>query len=211
MDYLEALEWRYATKKFDSSKKLDLAVVNRILKAGNLAASSLGMQLLKIIIVNDNGLREQLKSASYNQTQVTDASHFLLICGEYSISPERVDEQMNLIAQTRGIERSSLDGFFKSASNFITNFSTHEERLHWISKQGYIVLGNLMTACAIEKVDSCPMEGFQPHLYSQILDLESKNLFPILALPIGYRSAEDKNQHLKKVRKSMNNYIIELK
>lgn len=117
---------------------------------------------------------------------------------------------MQFISKTREIERASLDGFFKSATNFVSNFSSEQERLHWISKQGYIVLGHLITACAIEKVDSCPMEGFQPQLYSEILELESKNLFPILALPIGYRSVEDKNQHLKKVRHSTNEYLINL-
>jgi len=210
MEYLKALEWRYATKKFDANKKLDQQTFERIITAGNLAASSLGLQLLKIINVVNPETRERLKLASYNQSQVTDASHFIVICGEKNITSERIEEQMQLISKTREVDRASLDGFYKSANNFVTNFSSDQERLHWISKQGYIVLGQLMTACAIEKVDSCPMEGFQPHLYSEILDLEAKNLFPILALPMGYRSVEDKNQHLKKVRQSLNDYIINL-
>jgi nitroreductase / dihydropteridine reductase len=211
MNYLDALQWRYATKKFDPTKLVDPATVNRILTAGNLAASSLGLQLLKILVIENKELRQQLRTASYNQSQITDASHLFLICGEFDITPDRVEQQMQLFAKVREQDRSSLDGFYRSASSFISGFSSDLERKHWVSKQGYIVLGQMMMACAIEKVDACPMEGFQPDAYAEILNLKAMNLFPILGLPIGYRSVEDNFQRLKKVRQPMKDYVITIK
>jgi nitroreductase / dihydropteridine reductase len=208
MNYIDSLLWRYATKKFDPSKKVDATTLQRILTAGNLAASSLGIQPLKILLIENTALREQLKSASYNQPQITDASHLLLICGEYHISSDRVEQQMQLIAKTREQERSSLDGFYRSATSFINSFPSDDERIHWVAKQGYIVLGQMMMACALEQVDACPMEGFQPKLYSELLELDKQNLFPIVGLPIGYRSLEDSFQHVKKVRQPLNEYVI---
>jgi nitroreductase len=210
MNYLEALNWRYATKKFDPTKNVEESALGRILEAGNLAASSMGLQLLKVLVITNSEIREQLRSASYNQSQITDASHLLLICGEYEVTNERIEQHMQLVAGIRNQDRTSLDGFYRSATTFINNFSTDHERLQWIAKQGYIVLGQLLMACAIEKIDACPMEGFQPDVYSQILGLEKKNLFPILGLPIGYRSVEDNNQRIKKVRQPLDQYIINI-
>lgn len=92
MEYLDALTWRYATKKFDANKKVDSQTFDRIIKAGNLAPSSMGLQLLKIINVTDSQTRERLRAASYNQSQVTDASHFIIICGEKNITTERIEQ-----------------------------------------------------------------------------------------------------------------------
>lgn len=78
----------------------------------------------------------------------------------------------------------------------------------WLARQSYITLGTLLTACAMERLDSCPMEGFRPKEVAKVLQLEEEGLFPILLLPVGYRADNDRNQHLRKVRKPLDEFLL---
>ena len=80
-----------------------------------------------------------------------------------------------------------------------------------MQKQIYIALGNALTVLASMKIDSCPMEGFLPEKYDEILNLRSKNLKSVLVMPVGYRSVDDQFSSFKKVRKDINDNTIELK
>lgn len=210
MEYIEAMKWRYATKKFDRNRKITSEVLKRILEAANLSATSLGFQPIKILNVESPFLRDRIKSASFNQTQVTDASNLLILCVDADFSKENVARYMATIAQTRSVSSSELAGFENMINGWLAGLPDEDERLNWASKQAYITIGTMMTACAIEKVDCCPMEGFVPNQVAEILDLQKMNLIPVLMLPVGYRHDEDLNQHLIKVRKSMNDYVINL-
>lgn len=207
MDYLSSLKWRYATKKFDSSKKIDRNTLDRILEAGNLTATSLGLQAVRIIKVDNKELRDAMLPHCFNQRQVVDASDVLVLCVDKEISSSTIDKYVELISKTRGQQLSEIDGFKNMVSGYVNSFNDQSSMQEWLSKQSYITLGTLLTACALEKVDSCPMEGFKPVEVSKVLNLDEMGLIPTLILPIGYRSVEDGNQHLTKVRKSMDDFV----
>jgi nitroreductase len=208
MEYIDSMKWRYATKKFDRNKKVASTVLKRILQAANLAPTSLGFQPIKILNIESPFLRDRIKSASFNQNQVTDASNLLILCVDADFSEENVSRYINTIAQARNISATELNGFESMVNGWLGGLPNDEERLNWATKQAYITIGTMMTACALEKVDSCPMEGFVPDQVAEILELQKLNLFPVLMLPVGYRDEDDLNQHLTKVRKSMNDYVI---
>lgn len=207
MDYLSSLKWRYATKKFDSSKKVDRNTLDRILEAGNLTATSLGIQAVRVIRVDKKELRDAMLPHCFNQRQVLDASDVLVLCVDKEISSSTIDKYVELISKTRGQQLSEIDGFKNMVSGYVNSFNDQSSMQEWLSKQSYITLGTLLTACALEKVDSCPMEGFKPVEVSKVLNLDEMGLIPTLILPIGYRSVEDGNQHLTKVRKSMDDFV----
>lgn len=206
---IESMNWRYATKKFDTEKKIserDLSVIKESLR---LTASSYGLQPIKFLFINDPEIREQLVEASYGQRQVAEASHLLVICVTDQLSEKEISEYIKLIAKTRNIEEDSLSGFGKMINSSTKNMEPDKLR-QWIASQAYITLGQLLLTCALLKIDSTPMEGFDKDEYDRILDLKSKNLRSVLACPIGYRHEEDPNLTRKKVRKATDDLFDEI-
>lgn len=199
---IEDLNWRYATKKFDSTKKISDTELDIIKESLRLTPSSYGLQPLKFLIINDTTIRQELVAASYGQMQVADASHLIVICAVTSIQDIDVDAYVENVIETRNadVERVNRYGSFmkKTFSEF-----TEDEKLIWASKQAYIVLGQLLHTCANLRIDATPMEGFIAERYSEILNLSDKNLTPVLVCPIGYRHEDDSIQHESKVRKSI--------
>ena len=206
---INALVTRYAVKKFDSVKKLSQDQVDAVLESARLTATSYGLQLMKIVVVENTDLRKELLNCSFGQKQVVDASHLLVLCRERHLELKHFENYVDLIAKTRGQDSESLEGFKNLMVNSILTKSEEEQEL-WLEKQVYIELGNLLTSCAILGIDSCPMEGFLPEEYDRILGLEDKNLASVLVLPIGIRSAEDINSTRKKVRRSSADFIVKL-
>jgi nitroreductase len=198
---LENRNWRYATKKFDSTKKISKEELELLLEATRLSASSYGLQPYHVFVITDAAIREQLKPVSWGQSQVTDASHLIVFAHQTDFGEELVDDYINNIAETRNIPGESLKGYSDFAKSKLIDLpqKTKEE---WTAKQVYIALGNLMQAAAELKIDTCPMEGFNADAYDNILGLRGKNLTASVVLPLGYRSADDTTQHLPKVRKS---------
>lgn len=207
MHYLESLKWRYATKKFDPNQIIDREVLDRILEAAGLTATSLGLQAIQILKVEDKSLRAALLPHCHNQRQIVEASDLLILCVDAHIDDLKIDTYIKLVAKTRNQQESDLEGFKKMISGYIKAFPGNKPMQEWLARQSYITLGTLLTACAIERVDSCPMEGFKPQGVSEVLNLDDNGLFPVLLLPIGYRSNEDKNQHLRKVRKPLTEFV----
>ena len=195
---VEDLNWRYACKEFDSTKKISKEDLDAIKESLRLTPSSFGLQPWKFVMVENTELREQLVAASWNQAQVKDASHLIVLCAPTEIDEAFVDAYIADIAKTRGQDISELEGF-KKMLMMIPNKSI-EDKFSWAKNQIYIALGNLMTVCANMRIDSCPMEGFQPAKYDEILGLKEKGLTSVLVCPIGYRSEGDKYIDLKKVR-----------
>ena len=208
MNIINSLEWRYATKKFDPSKKLSNHQIETLKKAFNLTATSFGLQPIKLIVIQNKKLREKLVEASYNQRQVTDASHLLILCIENDTTSESIYAYFDLEKKIRGVEESVISDFRTQLIDTYKN-KTIEEKQQSAIYQTYIALGNLMTVCAVEQIDSCPLEGFIPSKIDEILNLSSLNLKSVLMLPVGY-SAEDGLNELKKVRKPINETVIEL-
>jgi nitroreductase len=210
MKILESLEWRYATKKFDPSQKLSEEQVQGLLHVLNLTPTSYGLQPLKFLRVKNESIRKELTVASWNQKQVEDASDLLIICIENQLVETDIDHYIELICKKRNQDpKTPRFDSFKSMLMKIVEWP--EEDYHtWAKKQAYIALGNLMTACAIEKIDACPMEGFEPNKYDEILNLKEKGLQSVLVCPVGYRSQEDAVADLNKVRKDINEITIEI-
>lgn len=202
MQLIENLKWRYATKKYDSSKKVSQSDLSKIKEAIQLSASSYGLQLFKVLDIKSSEIREQLKPASWGQPQITEASNLLVFCNYAEVKDEHIDEYMQLKASTQGLDLDSIQGFGDFVKGKMHEKSM-EEKEAWTAKQTYIALSSAIAVCAELKIDSTPMEGFAPDAYSEILGLKEKGLKASVVLAIGYRSAEDTSQHGKKVRKSI--------
>ena len=206
MDIIESLEWRYATKKFDSSIIIDDKKIERICTAFNLTATSYGLQPIKLLVVKNKDLQQELKAASFNQVQVSSASHVFVICVENNINAEFINKYFENIKNTRAENHDKIDDYHKTlAKRFVGQ--TDDELKLWATKQAYIALGNLMTVCAAEKVDSCPMEGFMPNKVDEILKLDQKQLSSVLLLPVGERDITDTSSTDLKVRRPITEII----
>lgn len=198
---IEHRTWRYATKKFDATKKVSEQDLETLLEATRLSASSYGLQPYHVFVISDQEVREQLKPASWGQSQITDASHLIVFANTKDFGEELVDDYLAKVSETRNIPSEGLKGYSDFMKSKLMDLP-EELKNQWTAKQAYIAFGNLMQAAAELKIDTCPMEGFEPEKYNEILGLEEKNLNAAVVLAIGYRSEEDATQHLPKVRKS---------
>lgn len=198
---IEALEWRYACKKFDHEKRISDTDLNTILNSIRLTPSSYGLQPIKILLIETKELREQIKPIAWNQAQVVDASHLLVFCNYTEISPSYVDQHVSLMANTRNVSTKNLLGFGDHVKSAIAKMDI-EQVSHWTGKQTYIALGQVLLTCALLKIDATPMEGFDNKKLNELLDLSKQDLSASLLCPIGYRHQDDPYVLLKKVRKT---------
>lgn len=201
--YIEALNWRYATKTFDASKKISTEDLDTLKKAIQLTASSYGLQPYTIFIVEDPETRKKLLEASYGQPQITEASQIVVFANMTTFDDTLVDDYITNASETRGIAKSSLQDYANTMKSTLSSLSP-TEKSNWTAKQAYIALGNLLSAAATLRIDACPMEGLQSDQYNEILGLNSLNLNAAVIATIGYRSSEDDTQHYAKVRKPLN-------
>lgn len=208
MESINALQWRYAAKKFDPEKLLPSEKIQILKKAFNLTASSYGLQPLKLLVIQNKNLQQKLMAASFNQKQVGTASHVLVICIEKSVGKEFIENYFKTVQNVRQTPDEVLHPFRESLIGDFEQKPGDEVKV-WATHQAYLVLGTLLTVCAVEEIDSCPMEGFQPEEYSKILELEEHNLEAVLSLPVGYRAPDDFFAELKKVRRPLEETIIE--
>ncbi|MCH2196573.1 NAD(P)H-dependent oxidoreductase [Kordia sp.] len=209
MQIIDGLKWRYATKKFDANRFLDDAQIDTLKEAFNLTATSYGLQPIRLVVIKNKELQEQLVAHSWNQRQVADASHLLVICIENTVDEAYVDSYFDRVKAIRNTPDDILNPFKDFMKNSFKD-KTQEELQTWSSKQAYIALGNLLTVCGMEKIDSCPMEGFVPEKYNEILGLEAHGLSSVLVLPVGYRAEDDMFSDFKKVRKTVAESVLEL-
>ncbi|GAB1858309.1 NAD(P)H-dependent oxidoreductase [Flavobacteriaceae bacterium MHTCC 0001] len=206
---ISQLKWRYATKKFDSTKILSPQKLDILKQAFNLTATSYGLQTIKMLLIEDKALRKTLVKPAFNQSQVVDASHLLVLCIQKNILSEDVVTYYNNIKSIRATPENILKPYRENLIETIAKMSIEERQL-WSTKQAYIALGNLMTVCAIEAIDACPMEGFLPDTFDDILNLKEKELKSVLLLPVGYRAEDDMFSEFKKVRKPLEEAVIEI-
>jgi len=204
---LDNLNWRYATKKFDATKKISSEDLNTLKEAVRLAASSYGLQPYKVVIVENPEIREQLKAAAYGQTQITDSSQLFIFANDLNAGPESVAAYIQNISETRGIPTEALGGFADMMNGVISNLSQDAKNI-WTAKQTYIALGTLLAAAAELKIDATPMEGFNAAAFNEILGFDKLGLNASVIATVGYRHTEDDTQHYKKVRKSHEELFI---
>ncbi|WP_297796049.1 NAD(P)H-dependent oxidoreductase [uncultured Eudoraea sp.] len=199
--YLDNLNWRYATKKFDSEKEISEEDLNTLLEAIRLSPSSYGLQPYHVIVIKNKGLREKLKSASWGQSQITDASHLIVFANNTSFDADLIDRYLTNVSQTREIELNNLQQYGDFMKSKLIDLPNNLKE-SWTAKQAYLALGNLLSAAASLKIDACPMEGFEANVYNELLGLNDKKLNTAVVTAVGYRAAEDDTQHYRKVRQS---------
>lgn len=195
----DALEWRYATKKFDATKKISDADWEQLRNALTFAPSSYGTQPWKFLVIENPEVREKLKTASWNQTQVTDASHYVVLLYKEKMDADFIQKYIQRMAEVRNTSLESLDGYKNLMMEKLVKSPEDKIRV-WSQRQVYIAMGFLLQTAALLKIDATPMEGLDPAAYDQILGLEGSGWKTVATVALGYRHQEDPLQHQKKVR-----------
>lgn len=208
-NFIKNQNWRYATKKFDATKKIATEDLNTLKEAIRLSTSSYGLQPYKVLIVENPELRSQLQQAAWGQSQVVDASHLIIFANETNFGEEGINNYFQNVSETREVPVESMKAYMDFMKSAITSLP-EEARNIWTAKQTYLALGNLLNAAAELKIDVTPMEGFAPDKVNEILGLETLGLNASVMATIGYRHEEDATQHYKKVRKSNNELFLTL-
>lgn len=208
-NFIENANWRYATKKFDTTKKVSEKDLEVLKEAIRLSASSFGLQPYRVLIIENPELRAKLQGASWGQAQIVEASHLIVFANITNFGDQEVDSYFDNLINTREIEMEAVQGYKDFVKNFVNTLPVDAKNI-WTSKQTYIALSNLLNAAAELKIDVTPMEGFEPQKYNEILGLDKLGLNASLVATIGYRHEDDGLQHLKKVRKSEKELFLTL-
>ncbi|MBO6212366.1 NAD(P)H-dependent oxidoreductase [Algoriella sp.] len=210
MSFIDDLKWRYATKKYDPSKKVSQENVEKIIEAARLAPTSSGLQQFRVIVIKNQDLKNKILPIAYNQQAITDCSHLLIFAAWDNYTEERIDEVYTQITKERELEDGFLTNYTDTLKKMFLN-NTEEENFIHASYQTYIAFGFPIAQAAELKVDCTPMEGFKPKELDKLLNLEKYGLKSILLLPIGYRDEEnDWNAKMKKVRNPKEKFMIEI-
>ena len=197
---IEALRWRYATKHFDPARRIPTAVWAALEEALVLSPSSYGLQPYHFIVVDDPAVRASLRAVSWNQAQVEEASHLVVLTYHRKMDIAWTDAFLDRVVEVRGVNKDSLVGYRKAILGDVVEGPRGAESDQWAARQLYIAYGNLMTSAAVLGVDTCPLEGLDPAAYDRILGLEQTPWKTMAALALGYRAEGDKYAALPKVR-----------
>ena len=207
MSLIDKLQWRYATKKMDSTKAVPQAKVDQILEAIRLTASSSGLQPYEVIVITNKAIREKIKAIAWDQTQIVDCSHLLVFAAWDNYTAQRINDAFDMTEKIRNFKSEAGDIY---RQKLLSTYPARDAELNFThaAKQAYIGLGTALIAAAYEQVDCTPMEGFDPAALDEILNLKEKGLRSVVMLPLGYRKAdEDWLVNLKKVRKPQESFI----
>jgi nitroreductase len=199
-DILSALNWRYACKVFDASKTIPTETWEKLEQSLILTPSSFGLQPWKFLVIQDRELREKLVPHAWNQRQVADCSHLVVMTVPKVLSVEHIDANITRMVEVRGGTADALMGFRKMVVGFREGLDAKGGLETWAKLQSYIALGQFMLAAALLEVDTCPMEGFIPAKFDEVLGLEDTGYTCAVLCPAGYRSADDRYASLPKVR-----------
>lgn len=210
MDIINALEWRYATKNFDTEAIIPDETIELLKHAFNLTASSYGLQPVKLLVVSNKSTLNDLVPLSMNQKQVGQASHLCVFCVETNIDEAYIRTFFDRVKSINNTPDEILNPFRISVINSF-KAKSDDAIFKWGAKQAYLAMGNMLTVCATQGVDACPMEGFDPLEYDRFFKLNEKGLRSVLIMPIGYRASDDMFAALNKVRKPLSESIIEVK
>ncbi len=209
MSLLEKLNWRYATKKFDPAKKLSAEQLDNLLSAVQLSPSSAGLQAYRVLVVEDQEIKEKLREAARGQQQLTQASHIFVFAAETNLDEAYVTKYIDSIAATRGIPRENLDLFEQNIKGSV-NRMAEDQKIVWDHKQAYIALGVLLSAAADMGIDACPMEGFEAGKFDEILGLKELGLTTSVIAPVGFRAEDDVFSKAAKVRRPKEELFIHI-
>lgn len=206
-EVLKQLQWRYATKEFDSSKKIPEDVWKVLEQSLVLAPSSFGLQPWKFFVVRNPEIRHQLVVHSGGQKQVEEASHLVVLTIKEDVNEEDVDSYLQRMSEVRNVPVEKLEGLATMVKGFLNRPSDVFDKDAWSAKQVYIALGFFMFSAAMLEIDTCPMEGIIPHKYDEVLGLKDKGYRTVVACPAGYRLPSDKYATMPKVRFETDNVV----
>ena len=209
IDFFIALQKRHATKHFDATLTVDAKDIEKIKESVRVSPSSYNLMPCRVIDVQDKEVRRELKAASFNQGQITDASHLFVFCSLNELSSEYIQRVNHLREKIEGKEKDHYQGYVEFLQEMVQN-KPQDELMHWNAKQTYIALGFAMMACASLSIDSCPIEGFDEVKYSQILKLSDKGLTPNVVLAIGYAQDVESAQRSPKVRLDTSDFFLDI-
>lgn len=207
---LKQLNWRYAVKKYDATKKISTENILLLQEAIKFSPSSQGLQPYRVLFIEEKTIREKLREVSYNQSQITDASHLVVFAIENNVDDKYVDRYFENICQTRNVALEGNLLHHKHSIEATINRMSVETKTSWATNQTYIALGNFLFAAAQMGIDANPMEGFMPAEYDEILGLQEKGLSAVVIACVGARHQEDFFQHFKKVRKPSSELFINI-
>jgi nitroreductase len=207
---LAALNWRYATQKFDPARKIAAETWAALEQSLLLAPSSFGAQPWKFFVVDDPALRERLMAASWGQRQVVEASHLVVFALRKDLDAAHLDRHVARVAEVRGVAVETLEKFRGGLHKAVNGARAGGVLDAWQSRQVYIALGQFMTASALLGVDTCPMEGLSPAKYDEILGLMGTGYTTLCACPAGYRADDDKYATIPKVRFPLSEVVTHL-
>lgn len=205
--FTKQLNWRYATKKFDATKKVPEELFTKLLDSARLSPSSYGLQPWKYVVVSDAEVRQKLRAQAWNQPQVTDASHLVVLCSWREMTEKSINDFADRIMKERGISAEAISGYRSMMLGSLPSMQG-EDGKNWMAHQVYLALGVLLSACAVAGVDACPMEGFDKEAFDKILGLEKLGLYSRVLCAIGYRDPTDELGLSKKVRFSTDEVIV---
>ncbi len=197
---LEALRWRYATKAFDAGRSIPDDLWQTLEDTLVLTPSSYGLQPWRFLVIRDAALKAELRPHSWNQSQITDASHLVVLLSRRHIEGRDLDRLIEATASSRGLDPTTLAGYRQMMAKDLVDGPRSATIERWASNQVYIALGNLMTAAALLGIDTCPIEGFSPPDYDRLLGLDDSDYRSCVVCACGYRSSEDRYSGLAKVR-----------
>lgn len=206
----ERLMWRYATKKYDPTRTVPEETIDRIVEAMRLAPTSSGLQPFEVAIVRNPEVRGQIRKAAWDQQQITDASHLLVLTAWDDITPERIHMMFDLTNDMRGFRNEGWESYRQKLLGIVAE-QGREANYQSAARQAYIGLGIGVMAAAFEEVDTTPMEGFEPAEVDRILGLRPRGLRSVILLPVGYRAPTgDWLVDLKKVRRPRAQFVTEV-
>lgn len=209
MELINALNWRYATKKMNG-QQVPEEKVNIILEAARLAPTSMGLQPFAMLVITDPEIKKQILPIANNQQQIMDSSHLLVFAAWDNMDEKRIIEAIDRTVNERSMPANAMDDY-KNRLLSVFGSKSPEENFQYAARQSYIALGMALTAAAMEKVDSTPMEGFSSPALDELLNLKERGLRSVALLPLGYRDEKgDWLVNLKKVRKSNDHFVIHL-
>lgn len=198
-DLTHALAWRYATKKFDT-RRLPEATWAALQDALVQAPSSFGLQPWKFLVVESPEVRARLKPVSWNQTQVTDASHLVVLACRTEMTEADINRYIARILAVRNLPADKLEPYRQMMLSYVVQAKDAAAQREWAARQCYIALGQLMASAAVVGVDTCALEGIDPAKYDEILGLKGAGYATLVACAVGYRAADDAYAQAAKVR-----------
>jgi nitroreductase len=211
MSLLNDLHWRYATKRYDSSKKVSQDALDKIIEAARLAPTSSGLQQFRVLVISNQELKEKIMSIANAQPLVGECSHLLVFASWDNYTTERIDGMYNYITDERGLPRGRFVNYTDRLKSKYLPQSPDENFVH-TARQAYIGMAMAMAQAAELKIDSTPMEGFSNVELDDLLNLKSLGLKSVTLLPLGYRDTErDWLTSMKKVRIPKEDFVIEFK